>query len=88
MATFYGQVEGRARTVASREGSDASRIKASVQSWDGSIITELYYQKQHPNNLYIKVSYDNGSSFYGHRVWEGSVSDFVAMCNMDMSDRR
>lgn len=75
MAVFYGQVDGTAQTVASRRGSN--NIKASVQSWNGSIITTLRYKE---DELWITVDYDEGSSFYGKTIYDGSVQDFVEMC--------
>lgn len=40
MATFYGQVKGNGKTNATRQGSDASGITASVQSRKGSLTVE------------------------------------------------
>jgi hypothetical protein len=37
MATFYGPVKGNGKTNATRQGSEASGIAASVQSYDGSL---------------------------------------------------
>lgn len=39
MSKYYGQVEGSAETTASRRGFKS--IKASVQSYYGSVIMEL-----------------------------------------------
>lgn len=39
MSKYYGQVEGAAKTVASRRGFH--EIKVSAQSWDGSVIVKL-----------------------------------------------
>lgn len=43
MSAFYGQIKGMADSLASRRGSMESGIKASVQSWDGSMITSMRY---------------------------------------------
>ena len=82
MSRFYGQVEGMARTRASRQGSDNSHIRASVQSWNGSIITELYYDEA--DVLCIEVSSSEESSFRGRAVYNGPVERFVEMCCQEM----
>jgi hypothetical protein len=51
MAKFYGQVQGN-RGAATRMGHQS--IKASVQSYDGSVITELSYNKE--GQLLVDVS--------------------------------
>lgn len=61
MATFYGQVEGQAQTVAARRGSENSGIRASVQSWNGSVITRLWYDDD--GILWVRVSPTEGSRF-------------------------
>lgn len=75
MSAFYGQVEGQAKTIASRRGSANSHIKASVQSWNGSIITELYYVG---DELCIEVQHADGSAFRGYTIFDGTMDDFVA----------
>ena len=76
MATFYGQVKGNAKTTASRQGSMASGIKASVQSWNGSIITKMYYNAD--DELCIEVRHNSGSGFDGYTVFNGSVDAFIS----------
>ena len=76
MSKLYGQLKGQAKSVASRRGSCASHIKASVQSYDGSIIMEMYYFGDSP---YIKVMHDSGSKFDGDELFDGKLSDFVKM---------
>lgn len=75
MSKFYGQVEGMAKTVASRRGSDRSDIKASVQSWDGSIIMRMYYDKD--DELCIDIEHASGSSFSGYTVFNDTVEKFL-----------
>lgn len=60
MAKFYGTLRGCRDSVATKTGTKASGITASVQSWDGSIICEVYER--------------NGETRF--RVWfgEGSTS--------------
>ncbi len=79
MSKFYGMVEGQAKTIASRQGSIKSRIKASVQSWDGSLIMEMYYRYNDPeNDLCCSICYKEGdSSFYGNTIYNGTVKNLV-----------
>lgn len=72
MSKFYGQVEGMSQTVATRRGG--SYIKSSVQSWDGSITMEMSYQGE---ELMLKVMHDDGSSFSGDTVYDGTVDNFL-----------
>lgn len=51
MAKFYGQTIGCASTVATRRGSAKSGIKSTVQSWEGSVITELNENEDGKNNF-------------------------------------
>lgn len=74
MAKFYGQVRGRAATTASREGSEASGIKVSAQSWNGSVIVELDYDAN--GNLIVKLSVSDGSAFSGDMLFRGTFEDF------------
>lgn len=80
MSTFYGTVEGN-RGVGTRCGTYESGIRASAQSYDGSVITKLDYNVR--GELVVKVSMSRGSSCYGTRVWEGTFSDFVELLTTD-----
>lgn len=77
MATFYGQVEGRAETAASRTGSHHSGIKASVQSYDGSIITRLWYSKDNELMCGIEYSNDTSSGWGARTLFRGKFDDFI-----------
>jgi hypothetical protein len=72
MAKFYGMIQGN-RGAATRCGSTS--ISASVQSWNGSVITQLSYDKD--DNLMISVNYSTGSSAYGTSIFYGTVEEFV-----------
>ena len=78
MAKLYGQVKGQAKSVASRRGSCASHIKASVQSYDGSVIMEMYYVGDDPQ---IMVMHNEKSGFDGEVLFDGKLDDFVSMFN-------
>ena len=73
MSAFYGMVQGN-RGAATRCCSKS--ISASVQSWNGSVVTQLSYDKD--NNLMISVNYSAASSSYGTPIFYGTVEEFVA----------
>lgn len=73
MSKFYGQVEGKADTIATRQGSEKSGIKASVQSWDGSVITAMRYNEN--GELIVKIYIHNDSSFQGEKYFEGTLDE-------------
>jgi hypothetical protein len=82
MATFYGQVIGRAATAATRCGSAESHIFASLQSYNGSVQTELYYDER--GALCVQVYAAEGSKTYGRTIYRGTVERFVSMCEDEM----
>ena len=73
MAIFYGQVDGKSQTVASRLGSRNSGIKASVQSWDGSVITALRYNDN--GDLIVKIYISDDSAFQGDKYFDGTLEE-------------
>ena len=74
MSTFYGMVQGN-RSAATRGGSRASGFKSTVQSWNGSIITQMSYDKD--DNLMVEVSYSTGSNCYGTTIFRGTFDEYV-----------
>ena len=72
MAKFYGQVSGE-RSAATRTGY--YKIKASCQSYDGSVITELSYKD---DTLMVDVCVADRSSAYGQRIFYGTYDEYVA----------
>ena len=72
MSRFYGQVEGMSTTVAGRRGN--KYIKSSVQSHDGSIIMRL---DEFNGETKLTVYHDDETSFYGNRIFYGSIAEFV-----------
>lgn len=72
MSKFYGTLEGAGKTAATRRGFTS--IKASAQSWDGSVQTELTYEE---DTLMVRVSTDKGSSSYGSTIFYGTFEEFV-----------
>lgn len=88
MSAFYGTIEGQ-RGPATRCGSKSSGIKAAAQSWDGSVITTLRYGTRDDEEvLMVEVNTSEGSSAYGHRIWNGSFEEFVELLEHDMDERR
>ena len=75
MAKFYGTVTGNSST-ATRTGSTQSGIRASVQSWEGSVITALSYNG---DDLMLQVSWaEDSRATMGHHLFYGTLAEFVA----------
>lgn len=72
MSAFYGMVRGN-RGEATRGGSKISGYKASCQSWDGSVITNMWYNDK--DELRVEISLSSGSSCYGSCAFVGSMQD-------------
>lgn len=73
MSAFYGTVIGSAQTPATRRGY--SDIKVAAQSWDGSVITRLYYKD---DELMCQLQTVEGSSTYGYTIFEGTLEELKA----------
>ena len=82
MATFYGQIKGMSGTAATRRGSRDSHIFASLQSYNGSVQTELFYDDA--GALCIQVYTADGSQMRGRTVYRGTVAEFVDACTEGM----
>jgi hypothetical protein len=74
MSAFYGMVQGN-RGAATRGGSRNSGFKSTVQSWDGSIITQMSYDDK--DQLMVTVSYSTGSNCYGTTIFHGTFDEYV-----------
>ena len=70
MSAFYGQVIGNAKTTASRRGHHD--IKVTAQSWNGSVITRLYYNG---DELMCDLEIADGSSANGYTVFNGTLEE-------------
>ena len=78
MARFYGQVDGRAKTIATRIGSDD--ITVSAQSWNGSVTTRLEYDEN--GVLRINLYLAKGSRMGGDNcmpIFRGTLEDLIQM---------
>ena len=76
MSTFYGSIKG-SRGIATRCGTKNSGLKGTIQSWDGSVITNMYYSD---NKLMLNIKLDEGSSTgYGNKIAEftGTFDEFA-----------
>lgn len=72
MAKTYTTCIGMRGGATRRGGRDGCR--ASVQSYDGSIIVENWYDED--GELWVRVCLDDGSSCYGTTVWQGKFDGF------------
>lgn len=61
MAKFYGTIKGARESVATKTGTRASGLRVSAQSWDGSVIVDLWEDEQ-------------GKAVFSLRFAEGSES--------------
>lgn len=81
MSKLYTQCSGQSSTSASRRGSIKSGVKASVQSWSGSLISRLSINEKDNVELTLDVSNDScGSS--GDEVYHGSIDDFAKLMKL------
>ena len=72
MSKFYGTVIGASNTNASRRGN--RDIKACAQSWDGSVITRLWYNDK--GVLCVDVEVSDDSATYGTEIFSGTFLEF------------
>ena len=70
MSAFYGTVIGSAPTIATRRGF--KDIKVAAQSWDGSVITRMFYDKD--GDLIVDLQLSDGSSTCGKTIFYGTFS--------------
>ena len=74
MAKTYTTCIGMRGGATRRGGRDGCR--ASVQSYDGSIIVENWYDCE---TLKVRVALDDGSSSCGNTVFTGTYPELVAL---------
>ena len=67
------------RGAATRGGSASSGFKATAQSYDGSVITQLTYKED--GTLMVSIEIAEGSSIYGRTVFYGTFEEFKAKFN-------
>lgn len=72
MSKFYGTVVGSARTEATRRGFDGIRV--SAQSYDGSLITRMRYDRN--ERLMVQLDKSNeSSSCSGRTIFRGTLDE-------------
>lgn len=72
MSAFYGTVIGSSDTAATRRGT--KDIRVSAQSWDGSVITRMWYNTG--DKLMVEIQTADGSSAYGYTVFTGTYEEY------------
>ena len=77
MAAFYGQVSGSGSTTASRTGTKRTGIRASAQTWDGSVIVTAREGKDGAPVFGIEVS--GLYELYGEKIFSGSLDELRAI---------
>ena len=60
MARFYGEINGKANTSATREGTEKSGMTAHIRGWDIGIYIQCYVNDKGKDA--IKVMKTNGSN--------------------------
>lgn len=75
MSKLYSTIQG-CRGEATRCGSASSGVRASVQSWSGSVCTFMDLDENDKPIVQIQIS--NGSSRYGETVFRGSLEELKA----------
>lgn len=79
MAKFYSTIQGSAGE-ATRRGTENSGIRASVQSYSGSVITRL---ESEDDKIILSVDTSNDSrSSWGNRQFRGTIEEFNEMCDL------
>lgn len=81
MAKYYGTLRGRAETQATMTGGSASGIKATVQSYEGSLSIYMMDNKRDENDQIIEVCYavDESTNSMNEVGFCGTFSEFVAL---------
>lgn len=76
MSALYSSIQG-CRGEATRCGSKSSGVRASVQSWQGSLIS--YMDLDDNGNPVITLKASEGSSGYGSEtIFSGSLEELKA----------
>jgi hypothetical protein len=76
MSAFYGTLIGCAKTNATRRGHQD--IVAAAQSWNGSVITRLYYDG---DDLMCEIQIADGSAVHGYTFFNGTLDELKEKLN-------
>jgi hypothetical protein len=81
MSALYGSLQGN-RGEATRQGTKGSGIRASVQSWDGSLIAymELDRETEEPVIRLYTTDDSSSTSYHANEMFRGSLKEFNKMC--------
>lgn len=81
MAKYYGTLKDTAKTQATRTGSSSSGIKATVQSYDGSLSIYMGDNERNENDPTIEIYYatDESTCNPSELGFDGTFSEFVAL---------
>ena len=73
MAKYYGSITG-GRSTATRTGTSTSGIRGSVQSWQGSVQSELWHNTE--GKLMVRISTsDHSSSYSDNTLFTGTFEE-------------
>jgi len=82
MSKFYGTVQG-SRSMTTRCGTRNSGIRGSVQSYDGSVISSLWYNDDEKLMVSISTSdYSSSGGFSSDQKYWGTFEDFKTLMNI------
>ncbi|MBR3208913.1 MAG: hypothetical protein IKF82_01460 [Bacilli bacterium] len=73
MAKLYGSLQGN-RGEATKCGSRASGIKASVQSWNGSLIAYMDLDDNDKPIIELRIT-EGSNSYGGHISFRGTLEE-------------
>ena len=86
MAKFYGTLQGN-RGEATRCGSNG--IRTSAQSYDGSVIVNLFYNNE--GELFVRIETSDRSATYGDykgEIYRGTFKEFKELLALDNAIKR
>lgn len=84
MSKYYGTLRGSAKNIATRRGTAASGITASVQSWHGSVTMHLEDGIDETTKPRITILIDSeGSSTNGTIEFFGTIEELKGALNGD-----
>lgn len=72
MSKLYGSLQGN-RSEVTKCGSKNSGIRASVQSWDGSLCTFMDLDEN--DTPIVEIQINSGSSCYGKTYFRGTLEE-------------
>jgi len=74
MSRFYGSLEGRAKTIATRQGTPQSGIRSHTRGWDAGV--EVIGRVDEKGKDVFEVYATGGSNRPSHRLLIGKVVEY------------